>query len=92
MTDNEPTNDNTAWLFYTDRVLPSDWVYEDYAAAVDELRRLSGGERYYTATRAEFAAIRARRIWALPDPSPPPDHAEEIFREFMEKCDRRAEP
>lgn len=62
--------------FYTDRLDPRDWVYEEYLAEIEALgaSRVARGLRddYFRCSRESFAEIRARRIWGIPDPPPPP--------------------
>lgn len=64
------------YRFYTDRIAPRDWVYEDYLAEIDALAsaRVARGLRddYYRLTRERFAEARARAIWGMPEPPPPP--------------------
>lgn len=63
------------YRFYTARVAPRDWVYEEYLAEIDALETASlaqGGPRYVRYTRERFAETRARAIWGVPEPPPPP--------------------
>jgi hypothetical protein len=58
------------YQFYTDRVPPTEWVYEDYLSEVEDLARLrvAQGLRddYARYSRQMFAEARAQRIWQVP--------------------------
>jgi hypothetical protein len=64
------------YRFYTDRLDPRDWVYEEYLAEIEALgaSRVARGLRdfYVRCSRECFAEARARRIWGMPEPPPPP--------------------
>ncbi len=64
------------YRFYTHRVDPKDWVYEEYLAEVDALEsnaRAQGSSIvYHRHTAQGFAEARARQVWGLPEPAPRP--------------------
>jgi hypothetical protein len=71
-----------AWKFYTDRVPPELWIYTDYLAAIDELRRTSPDVRYHSDCRTDFERSRPRRLSGEPEPRLESVHATVIFLAF----------
>lgn len=71
-----------AWKFYTDRVPPELWIYTDYLAAVDELRRTSPDVRYVSDCRVDFERSRQRRLSGEPEPKRESVHAEVVLLAF----------